>query len=265
MNDAFYIAATGMRAHQTSLDAVANNLVNVNTVGYKRSNVVFTDLVSSPASSALTQDGYSGVDNNRSLEAIHAGVGIASSARQFEIGDMKKTDSVLDIAIQGDGFLEVMLPDGNTAYTRGGSLKISKDGTLMSPSGLPLKPGIVIPENAQNMTITPDGHVQVSISGQSGMNEIGQLTTVKFNNPGGLTMLADNLYRASNESGEPVLTLPGESGTGLLAQGMLESSNVKMVDEMMNMMLAQRAYEASMKILQASDELSAMTNNLRKG
>ena len=265
MNDAFYIAATGMRAHQTSLDTVASNLVNANTIGYKRTNVVFTDLISSPLSGISNQNQSDDLKNIQSNETVSSGVTVSSSNRQFEIGDMKKTDSMLDIAIQGDGFLEVTLPDGNSAYTRGGSLKISKDGLLVASSGFPLKPAIVIPENAQSILVSQDGRVQANIAGQSGNIELGQLQMVKFNNPSSLAMSADNLYRISENSGDPKLTLPGEDGTGLIAQGMLESSNVKMVDEMVNMMLAQRAYEASLKVLQTADEMASMVNNLRKG
>ena len=265
MNDAFYIAATGMRAHQTSLDTVASNLVNANTIGYKRTNVVFTDLISSPTPGISNQNQSDDLKNIQSSETVSSGVTVSSSNRQFETGDMKKTDSMLDIAIQGDGFLEVTLSDGNSGYIRGGSMKISKDGLLLSPSGLPLKPAIVIPENAQSILISQDGRVQANIAGQSGSVELGQLQMVKFNNPSGLAMSGDNLYRISENSGDPKLTLPGEDGTGLIEQGMLESSNVKMVDEMVNMMLAQRAYEASLKVLQTADEMASMVNNLRKG
>jgi flagellar basal-body rod protein FlgG len=263
MNDAFYIAATGMRAHQTSLDTVATNLVNANTVGFKRANVVFSDLVTTPLSGR--RDDVLEATSAPSSNSTYGGVGVLNAIRQFDSGELRKTDAALDVAIQGDGFFEVSLTDGASAFTRGGTLKVGKDGALLSASGLPIKPGLVIPDNAQNLIISPDGKVHVTMPGQSGVIELGQISLVKFNNPSGLTLIADNLYRATELSGEARSSRPGEEGAGVLAQGMLESSNVKMVDEMMSMMLAQRAYEASLKVLQTADELAAMTNNLRKG
>jgi len=254
MNNAFYIGATGMQAQQLNVDTIANNLANVNTVGYKKGVVAFSDLMVREAE----QTGASDAVQPSLMTGI--GVGIARMGRMFDAGDMKKTGSPFDVAIQGDGFFEVMLPDGARAYTRGGTLKVNADGQLATQAGYPLKPGIAIPDGVQNFSITTDGRVQFTVPGQAGTVEAGQLELVHFANPSMLSVQGDNLFRANSASGD---AMAEDSGSSVM-QGTLESSNVKMIDEMVNLMLAQRAYEASMKIVQASDEISAMINNLRK-
>lgn len=262
MFDALYIAATGMQAQQLNVDTVANNLANVNTTGFKKGRVSFSDLVVRDAARVA------GAEADRGLLAdptrVGAGVGIAGLSKLFDMGDMKKTESPLDLAIQGDGFLEITLPDGATAYSRGGTFKVNRDGLLATQAGHALKPGLSIPENAEAVMIGSDGRVQVRIAGQATPMEVGQLQVVRFANPQGLLSQGDALYRASEASGEPITGRPGEDGMGTLAQGFLEGSNVKMVEEMVNLMVAQRAYEASVKVIQASDEMAAMANGLRK-
>jgi flagellar basal-body rod protein FlgG len=264
MFDALYIAATGMQAQQLNVDTVANNLANVNTTGYKKGRVSFSDLMVRETNRVAA----AGADNDRGLftdpSRVGAGVGIASLAKLFDAGDMKKTESPMDIAIQGDGFLEVTLPDGGSAFSRGGTFKINRDGMLATQSGYPLKPGLSIPDNAQAVVIASDGRVQARVAGQTNLVDVGQLQLVRFNNPQGLLAQGDALYRSSEASGEPISGRPGEDSMGTLAQGFLEGSNVKMVEEMINLMVAQRAYEASVKVIQASDEMLAMTNGLRK-
>jgi len=264
MNDAFYIAATGMQAQQVSLDTIANNLTNMSTIGYKRSQVNFSDLVAGAPPVADAGGAATGAVPIPAALRIGAGVGIAAIAKQFDAGDIKQTGAPLDVAIQGDGFLEVTLPDGTRAYTRGGSLKVALDGQLVTPSGLPLAPGIAITSGAQNLTITPDGRVQYTVPGRSATVEAGQLTLVRFADPSRLAVQGDNLYRATDASGEPITGKAGEDGMGTLAQGMLESSNVKMIDELVGMMVAQRAYEASVKVVQAADEMASLANGLRR-
>ncbi|MFM2450544.1 MAG: hypothetical protein RIS44_2994 [Pseudomonadota bacterium] len=263
MFDALYIAATGMQAQQLNVDTVANNLANVNTTGYKKGRVSFSDLMVRESNRVAA-----GADNDRGLfvdpSRVGAGVGIASLAKLFDAGDMKKTESPMDIAIQGDGFLEVTLPDGGSAFSRGGTFKVNRDGLLATQSGYALKPGLSIPDNAQAVVIANDGRVQARVAGQTNLVDVGQLQLVRFNNPQGLLAQGDALYRSSEASGEPISGRPGEDGMGTLAQGFLEGSNVKMVEEMINLMVAQRAYEASVKVIQASDEMLAMTNGLRK-
>ncbi len=170
----------------------------------------------------------------------------------------------MDVAIRGDGFIEVTLPDGSAAFTRGGTLKINRDGLLSHSSGHALKPGLAVPVNAESVVIGADGRIQVRLPGQASMVEIGQIDMVRFASAGLLTGLGDNLFRASEGSGEPIAARAGEDGTGTLVQGFLEASNVKMVDEMVNLMLAQRGYEASVKVVQAADEMLGLINNLRK-
>lgn len=264
MLDALYIAATGMQAQQTHVDAIANNLTNMNTQGYKKGRVNFTELMTREtqrlAPNALDADaGLLGA-----AQRLGAGVGIASLIKLFDLGDFKKTESAFDISIAGDGFIEVAMPDGSRAYTRGGTLRINVDGQLSTQAGHALKPGLSIPENAQNLVISADGRVQVNIAGQSMPLEVGRLDLVRFANPAALAALGDNLYRAVDASGEPMAGRAGEDGIGEIRQGFLEASNVKLVEEMVNLVVAQRAYEANVKVVQASDEMLGLVNTMRK-
>lgn len=261
MFDALAIGATGMHAQQTSVDVIANNLANVQTTGYKRSRMVFADLVA-PRSVTPARVGEGGPLALPQLAG--AGVAIPAAARVFDVGDLKKTDSAWDLAIQGDGFLELALPDGTRAYSRGGTLKVNADGQLATQSGIPLKPGILIPENAEAILVSATGRVQVRIPGQATPIEAGQLELVRFTNAGGLLGQGGGLYRATEASGEPIAGRAGEDGMGPLAQGYLEGSNVKLVEEMVNLMVAQRAYEASAKVVQAADEMLGIVNGLRR-
>jgi flagellar basal-body rod protein FlgG len=264
MFDALSIGATGMQAQQLSVETIANNLANVNTVGFKKSRVGFADL--------MVRDAAATVPTSEALRAgalappqrLGAGVGVSAVAKVFDMGELKKTESPLDVAIQGDGFLEVVLPDGGAAFTRGGALKVNSDGQLATAQGHPLKPSIAIPERAEDLVIGRDGRVRVRLPGQEQLMEVGQLELVRFTGQGLLSALGDNLYRPSPASGEAMAARPGEDGAGTLAQGYVESSNVKMVDEIVNLMLAQRAYEASVKVVQAADEMLGLANNLRK-
>lgn len=262
MFDALYISATGMQAQQLNVDTIANNLANVNTTGYKRAKVGFSDLMVQEASRlapAAEDIGLLGAERR-----LGAGVGITAVSKLFDMGDLKKTESAYDIAIQGEGFLEVTMPDGSSAYTRGGTFKINHDGLLATPGGFPLKPNIAIPENAQNMQIDGDGRVRVQVAGQSTPVEAGQFDLVRFTNPSGLQSQGDGLYRSTQASGDAILAKASEDGMGSLAQGFLEGSNVKLNEEMVNLMVAQRVYEANVKVMQASDEMLGMVNALRK-
>lgn len=258
MFDALYIGATGMQAQQTHVDAIANNLANVNTPAYKKTRVSFTDLM---VRAALPQESASPLST---LQGSGVGVALASVARIFEAGDLKKSESPMDIAIQGDGFLELAMPDGTRAYMRGGSLKVNADGQLATQAGVPLKPGIAIPGDASGVVISATGRIQVQARGQSTPVDAGQLEMVRFTNSQGLLSQGGGVYRATEASGEPIGGRPGEDGMGSIAQGFLEGSNVKMVEEMVNLMVAQRAYEASVKVVQASDEMLGMINGLRR-
>ncbi len=267
MSDAMYIGATGMQAQQTNIDTIANNLVNISTPGFKKSRVSFTNMMVSEAAQmgssrsleSVQDEGILGVSPHKGV-----GVGISNISKIFELGGMTQTSSPWDMAIQGEGFLQVVLPDGNTGYSRGGTLKVNSDGLLATSSGLPLKPNIAIPKDATALTVGTDGSVVVSVPRQAQPIQVGQLHMVRFSDPSSLLAQGDGVYRASANSGEAIPGVPGHDGLGSLQQGVLEGSNVKMVDEMVNLMLAQRTYEASVKVVQAADEMHGMVNNLRK-
>jgi flagellar basal-body rod protein FlgG len=260
MFDALYIGATGMQAQQAHVDAIANNLANVNTAGFKKARVNFSDLVVSGAAQRAA-----GAENGAFATAsVGAGVQVAATGRVFGGGEQKKTDAPLDVAIAGDGFLELAMPDGSRAYARGGTLKVNADGLLATQAGIPLKPGLVIPDGAEALLISATGRVQVRLPGQATPVEVGQLEAVRFSHPQGLAAEGANLYRATDASGEAIGGRPGEDGVGTLSQGFLETSNVKLVEEMVDLMVAQRAYEASVKVVQASDEMLGMINGLRR-
>ncbi|CUI02860.1 flagellar basal-body rod protein FlgG [Massilia sp. P8910] len=260
MNDSLYIAATGMQAQQKNLDTIANNLANLTTPGFKTGRVNFQDMVYRMGQPA----GAEGLSLAPSNDAHGTGVSVLSMSQQFTMGEMKKTDGMLDVAISGAGFFEVSLPDGTRAYSRGGALQVNADGFLSSPEGNMLKPGIHIGSDVKSVSIMADGKVMVQANGQNSASEVGMIDMASFSDPAGLTPLGQNLYKPSAKSGEPILGRPGENGVGTLAQGFTEMSNVNMINEMVSLMTAQRAYEMSVKVIQASDEMLAMSNNLRK-
>jgi flagellar basal-body rod protein FlgG len=260
MLDALYIGATGMQAQQAHVDAIANNLANVNTPAFKKNRASFAELVVTAAGPDPRMP-EAGVF---AASALGAGVQLATAGKVFEPGELKKTEAPLDVAIMGDGFLELAMPDGSRAYTRGGTLKVGPDGQLATQAGLPLKPGITVPENAETLLVSASGRVQARVPGQAAPLELGQLELVRFARPEGLLAQGGNVYRATEASGEAIAGRAGEDGMGTLAQGFLEGSNVKLVEEMVNLMVAQRAYEASVKVVQASDEMLGLINGLRR-
>jgi flagellar basal-body rod protein FlgG len=262
MSDALYIGATGMQAQQAHVEAIANNLANVNTLGFKKTRVSFSDMVVSGVAGASR----AGVAENGAFVNASTGAGVqaAAFARVFAGGEVKKTDAPLDIAIVGEGFLELSMPDGSRAYARGGSLKVNGDGLLVTQAGIPLKPNLSVPDNAEALLVSSTGRVQARLPGQAAPVDLGQLELVRFANPQGLLAQGGNVYRASDASGEAIGARAGEDGVGTLAQGFLEGSNVKLVEEMVDLMVAQRAYEASVKVVQAADEMLGMINGLRR-
>lgn len=254
MNESLYIAATGMQAQQLSIDAVANNLANVSTAGFKKGRVQFQEMMHAaprPAGGA----------------AAPLGIGIAAGAqvKDFAPGSLTQTNSPMDLAVDGAGFLEVTLADGSRGYTRGGTLQVSKDGFLATAAGHALRPAVHIPANAHAIAVAADGKVTVQATAASAPVEVGQLELANFGNPAALHMAAAGVYTPTEGSGEAVFGRPGNQGAGRLVQGALENSNVTLVDEMVTLMVAQRAYEMASKVIQASDELMSMTNNLRRG
>ena len=266
MLDSLYIGATGMQAQQMNVDTIANNLANVNTTAFKKGRISFTDLmVLESARLGTSSAGDTGTaDPSTRLDMAGNGVGISSSAKVFDAGGVTQTGSAWDVAIQGDGFFRVTLADGSTAYTRGGTFKVWADGQLTTDTGLVLQPAISVPGHAGPLSIGADGMVTTTIAGQATPLQLGQLQLTRFPNPTRLQGQGDNLYVANDDAGTPVQGNPGVDGLGPLQQGALEGSNVKMVDEMVNLIVAQRAYEASSKIVQASDEMMQMINNLRR-
>jgi flagellar basal-body rod protein FlgG len=232
-------------------------VTRVNTTSFKRNRVTFADLMYRE----IARGGkLLGTGNNR----YGVGVGVSSMGKIFTAGDVKKTDQPLDVAIRGKGLFEVTLPDNSIAYTRGGSLQLDKDGVLTTAEGYVLTPTVRIPVDAKSVIIDASGRVQATIPDETQPVEVGFITLVDFVNPSALRPLGDNLYLPTEKSGEAIPGKPGEQGLGLLAQGFLEASNVQLVDEFVNLIVAQRAYEANAKAIQASDEMLGITNNLRR-
>jgi len=262
MIKALRTAASGMIAQQMNIDTIANNLANINTTGFKKSKVEFQDVLYERVRRAGT--------NVSALNVVPVNLEIGygsrpvATTREFSGGDLNPTDNPLDVAIQGQGFLQINMPGGTIAYTRDGSLKVSGDGRLVTADGFFLNPEITLPQDTQGVAIGIDGRVQVTLPGQTEPQEVGQIELAKFLNPSGLEAIGHNLYRASGSSGDAILGNPSENGFGELAQGYLEMSNVQIVDEMVNMIVAQRAYETNAKAIQTADEMSATANGLKR-
>ena len=253
MNDALYIAATGMKAQTAQIDSVANNVANASTPGFKRSSLRFGDLIATSATAPAQGDAL----------ANAAGVKITAVQRSFAAGELKRTDDVMALAIQGDGFLEVQLPDGSPAFARSTRLEIGADRLLATSDGLPLRQHIHVPTDIRAIAIGEDGQVQ-GRDDAGRTTALGRIDVALFASPAGLTPLGEGLWQASARSGEAMLTPAGEAGAGRLKQGFQEQSNVQLVEEMVQLMVAQRAYEMNVKVMQAADEVAGMTNNLRK-
>lgn len=260
MMRALYSSAAGMQSQQLNLDVVANNLANVNTSGFKKSKIEFQDLLYQTTRSPGADAG-AGNQVPTGLQIGHGSQPVAT-AKIFTTGELKETGERLDVAIQGDGFFEVQMPDGSRAYTRAGALKQGSDGRITTSDGLPLQNGFQpIPTGTTAITIAPTGEVTTTTSSGSPSFRV-QL--VRFPNAAGLESIGRNLFKETPASGSPELGNPGENGFGGLAQGYLEMSNVKVVEEMVNMIIAQRAYEVNSKAVQASDEMMQMSNNLHR-
>ncbi|MDQ3003515.1 MAG: flagellar basal-body rod protein FlgG [Fibrobacterota bacterium] len=256
-----YTSATGMKANQLYIDNISNNLANVNTTGFKKSKLEFQELLYQ----TIVEPGSGALDGAKSPAGLQLGLGVRSAANQriFGQGNLQETKNSFDMAITGTGFLQVQLPSGEVGYTRDGSFKISNDGTLVTSSGFPLEPQISVPDGASDIQIDAQGRVMVFLSDSGTSEEIGQIELAKFLNEGGLKSLGNNLYQISPASGDPEAGTPGTNGLGTLAQGYLEASNVELVEEMVNMIVAQRAYEVSAKAIQTSDSMLQLANQLK--
>ncbi|MEW5701249.1 MAG: flagellar basal-body rod protein FlgG [Candidatus Zixiibacteriota bacterium] len=262
MIKALRTAASGMIAQQMNIDTIANNMANINTTGFKKSKVEFQDVLYERVRRAGTNvSALNVVPVN--LEVGYGSRPVAST-REFSGGDMNPTDNPLDVAIQGQGFFQISMPDGTIAYTRDGSFKLSGDGRLVTADGFFLNPELTLPQDTQGVAIGIDGRLQVSLPGQTEPQEVGQIELAKFLNPSGLEAIGHNLYRATVSSGDAILGNPSQNGFGELAQGYLEMSNVQIVDEMVNMIVAQRAYETNAKAIQTADEMAAVANELKR-
>lgn len=259
---ALYTSATGMQAQETNIDVVSHNMANVNTTGYKRSRAEFQDLIYQD----LIEPGAPTSQTTQSPSGLQVGLGVRTAAVQkvFGQGDLIKTENPLDIAIEGDGFLQVQRPDGTIGYTRAGSLQRSSTGTLVTSDGYSLIPAITIPQDAVAVTIGEDGTVSVRQPGNPIPSQVGQLLPVRFINNGGLRAVGRNLFEETASSGTPVAGIFGENGFGRLSQGFLEGSNVSVVEQVVNMITAQRAYEANSKGIQTADDMLGKAINLKR-
>lgn len=257
-----WTASTGMEAQQKHIDTISNNLANVNTTGFKKSRVNFQDLMYQSLRRAGTPTAL-GSEVPTGIEVGH-GVRPAATQKIFSQGSFQSTENPLDMAIEGDGFFEVLQPDGTSAYTRDGAFKIDQNGRICTADGLPLIPEIHIPPDAVSIAISGDGIVAVQLPGDSEMFEVGQIELARFVNSSGLESLGRNLYQPTTASGDPMIEYPGMGGSGTIAQGYLEMSNVKVVEEMVDMITAQRAYEMNSKSIQAADEILRLAAQLRR-
>lgn len=254
-------AATGMQAQQTNMDVIANNLANVSTTGFKKSRAEFEDLMYQTTKEPGAASGLNAI----SPTGVQTGLGVRTSSIQkdFELGAGRITKNPLDLQIEGPGFFPVQLPDGQIGYTRDGSFKKDASGRIVDRNGNALQPEIVIPPNASAIDISPAGQVSVVLANSPTPQSIGQIEVVSFINPAGLRALGKNIFSPSSASGLPQQGQPGRNGLGELAQGQIEASNVNIVDEMVNMITSQRAYETNSKVIQASDQMLQYMNQLR--
>jgi flagellar basal-body rod protein FlgG len=257
---ALYTAASGMNAQQANIDNVAHNLANVNTAGFKKSRVEFEDLVYQEIRTA----GSSASASTEAPVGLEIGLGTraVATARNFTAGNMQSTGLPLDLAIDGQGFFQVAMPDGTTGYTRAGSFHLDAQGAIVTSEGYAVQPQITVPPNATSISISRDGIVSATVAGQQAAQQLGTLELASFSNPGGLRPLGGNLFTPTTASGDPETGAPGTDARGTLTQGFLEDSNVSVVEEMVNMIVGQRAYEANSRVVKAADEMLGQVNNL---
>ena len=257
-----WTSATGMQAQALNLDVISNNLANVNTSGFKKSRAEFQDLLYEtlrPAGTSSSQD-----------TEVPAGIQLGHGTRPstvlkiFSQGDMENTKNELDLAIEGDGFFQIIMPNGETGFTRDGAFKLDSTGRIVNSDGFALEPEITIPSDAVTISIGMDGTVSVLQAGESAPSEIGTIELARFVNPSGLISIGKNLYITSEASGGEIVGTAGEDGLGTLSQGFLEMSNVSVVDEMVNMITAQRAYETNSKVIQTADDMLQIASNIKR-
>lgn len=253
-------AATGMLAQQNNLDIVANNIANVNTTGFKKSRAEFQDLLSS----AIKTPGAMMNQGTYQPVGVEVGLGVktAATTRIFTDGVLQSSNNTYDMAIEGQGFFQIVMPDGSLAYTRDGSFKVDGMGQLCTSDGYLMQPQITIPQNAKEVNITSDGNVSVTVGSDTTQNIVGQIQVVRFQNPSGLLSVGHNMFVETPASGTPIQGTPGQDGYGSIQQGYLEGSNVQIVDELINLIKAERAFESNSKIITASSDILRSTNQL---
>jgi flagellar basal-body rod protein FlgG len=248
-----WISKTGLEAQQLNVDVISNNLANVSTNGFKRQRAVFEDLLYQQ----LRQPGAQTSQQTQVPSGLQIGTGVrpAATVRLFTNGSLQQTSNPLDIAINGQGFFQILLPDGTTAYTRDGSFQMDNNGQMVTSSGYPLQPSITIPPNSTNITIGADGTVTVTQSGSTTPVQVGSIQLANFINPAGLQSRGENLYVETAASGPPQADTPGSNGLGLLSQNFVETSNVSVTEELVNLITAQRAFEINSRSIQTSDQM----------
>jgi flagellar basal-body rod protein FlgG len=255
MMRSLWISKTGMEAQQTQLDTISNNLANVSTNGYKRSHAVFEDLMYQN----LRQAGAQSTEQTTLPTGLQVGLGTraVATARLFTQGNLQQSSGPLDVAVLGNGFFEVQMPDGSTGFTRDGAFQLNAQGQLVTNNGYAVNPGITVPANAQSVTIGSDGTVSATIPGQAAPQVVGQLQIASFVNPAGLEPRGQNIFAETAASGTPGTGTPGQGGLGQLRQGFVETSNVNVVEELVAMIQTQRAYELNSKAIQTADQMLA--------
>ena len=258
---ALFTASTGMQAQQLNLDTIANNLANVNTNGFKRTRVDFQDLLYQTLRPAGTRTG-----NGEVPTGLQVGHGTRPVATQkiFAQGNFHQTENQLDLVIEGDGFFQIVRPDGTSAYTRSGAFKRDSQGQVVNSDGLILQPAITIPQDAVTIAVGTDGVVSVTTAGSTTPQQLGTIELARFANPAGLNAIGRNLFSPTQASGTATTGTPGQQGFGSISQGFLESSNVSVVEEMVNMIAAQRAFEVNSKAIKTADEMLALANNVSR-
>jgi flagellar basal-body rod protein FlgG len=253
-------AATGMEAQETRLDVTAHNVANASTNGFKRERAEFADLMYQQ----MRAPGAVSGQGTRTPTGVEVGLGVrvTNTQRSFSEGDIRQTGNALDVAIEGNGFLAIQMPGDRTGYTRDGALKLDPEGRLVNGEGYPLVGDIVIPPDATSVSIGADGTVSAVLNGESATTELGRLQLVGFTNPAGLSAMGKNLFTETSASGQPFTANPGEEGLGTVMQGALEGSNVKVVEEMIDLISGQRAYEVNSRVVKAADEMLQQTAGL---
>ena len=255
-----WIAKTGLDAQQTQMDVISHNLANVSTNGYKRSQAVFEDLIYQN----MRQVGANSSSDTQLPTGLQLGTGVrpVATSRLFTQGNLQQTSNSFDMAISGHGFFQLQMPDGTTGYTRDGSFHPDAQGQLVNANGIPLSPPISVPQGTRDVTIANDGTVTVSIAGQDGVTQIGQIQLATFQNAAGLDPQGQNVFKETDTSGAPTASTPGMNGAGMIQQGYLETSNVNVVEELVSMIQTQRAYEINSKAIQTSDQMLARISQL---